>query len=131
MMKMKLIGSFLVAAMLFFYPSYAHGDKMTAEEKAAKMTAWMKTNLGLSADQLKQVEPLNLEYAQKNYALKGNEGITKEEKTTQMKKNQEEKDGKLKAILTAEQFKTYEAKKMDMKEEMKKSAEGGGGVKNG
>ena len=117
--------------MLFFYPSYAHGDKMTAEEKAAKMTAWMKTNFAVSADQLKQVEPLNLEYAQKNYALKGNEGITKEEKTTQMKKNQEEKDGKLKAILTAEQFKTYEAKKMDMKEEMKKSAEGGGGVKNG
>ena len=49
----------------------------------------------------------------------------------QMKKNMEEKDAKLKTILTADQFKTYEAKKADMKEEIKKKSEGGGGVKNG
>ena len=119
-MKMKLIGSLLIAAMLFCYPAFSHGGKLTPEEKAAKITAWMKTNLGLSEDQLKQVEPLNLEYAQKNHSLKNKEGITQEEKTMQMKKNQEEKDGKLKTIFTADQFKTYEAKKMELKEELKK-----------
>ena len=66
-MKMKLIGSFLVASMLFFFTAFAHGDKLTPQEKAAKKTAWMKANLGLSDDQVKQVEPLNLAYAQKNY----------------------------------------------------------------
>ena len=129
MMKMKLIGSFLVASMLLFFTAFAHGDKLTPQEKAAKKTAWMKANLGLSDDQVKQVEPLNLAYAQKNYDLKNNEAISSEEKETQMKKNDEEKDAKLKAIFTAEQFKTYEAKKMEMKEEMKKQHEGGGAKK--
>ena len=46
-----------------------------------------------------------------------------------MKKNDDEKDAKLKAIFTAEQFKTYEAKKMEMKEEMKKQHSEGGGAK--
>ena len=130
-MKMKLMGSFLVASMLLFLTAFAHGDKLTPQEKAAKKTAWMKANLGLSDDQLKQVEPLNLEYAQKNYDLKNNQAITKEEKEAQMKKNDDEKAAKLKTILTAEQYKTYEAKKMEMKEEMKKQSEGSGGAKNG
>ena len=130
MMKMKLIGSFLMVSMLLFFTAFAHGDKLTPQEKAAKKTAWMKANLGLSDDQVKQVEPLNLEYAQKNYDLKNNQAISKEEKETQMKKNDDEKDAKLKTIFTPEQFKTYEAKKMEMKEEMKKQSEGGG-AKNG
>jgi hypothetical protein len=129
-MKMKLMGSFLIASMLLFCTAFAHGDKSTPQEKAAKKTAWMKTNLGLSDDQLKQVEPLNLEYAQKNYDLKSNQALSKEEKETQMKKNDDEKDAKLKTIFSAEQFKTYQAKKMEMKEEMKKQSEGSG-AKNG
>ena len=35
-MKMKLIGSFLVASMLLFLTAFAHGDKLTPQEKAAK-----------------------------------------------------------------------------------------------
>ena len=128
-MKMKLIGSFLMVSMLLFFTAFAHGDKLTPQEKAAKKTAWMKANLGLSDDQVKQVEPLNLEYAQKNYDLKNNQAISKEEKETQMKKNDDEKDAKLKAILSPEQFKTYEAKKMEMKEEIKKQHSEGGGAK--
>ena len=46
-----------------------------------------------------------------------------------MKKNDDEKDTKLKAIFSAEQFKTYEVKRNEMKEEMKKKE--GGGVGNG
>jgi hypothetical protein len=130
-MKMKLIGSFLVASMLLFLTAFAHGDKLTPQEKAAKKTAWMKANLGLSDEQVKQVEPLNLAYAQKNYDLKNNQALSKEEREMQMKKNDDEKDAKLKAIFSAEQFKTYEAKKMEMKAEMKKHSEGGGGAKNG
>lgn len=129
MMKMKLTGNFLVASMLLFFTAFAHGDKLTPQEKAAKKTAWMKANLGLSDDQVKQVEPLNLAYAQKNYDLKNNQALSKEEKETQMKKNDDEKDAKLKAIFSAEQFKAYEAKKMEMKAEKKHSE--GEGVKNG
>lgn len=129
-MKMKLMGGFLIASMLLFFTAFAHGDKMTPQEKAAKKTAWMKTNLGLSDDQVKQVEPINLEYAQKNYDLKNNTALSKEDKETQMKKNDDEKDAKLKAIFSADQFKTYEAKKKEMKEEMMKKGEGAG-VKNG
>jgi hypothetical protein len=104
--------------------------KHTPEQKAEKMTEWMKTNLGLTDEQLPKVQALNLEYAKMNAELKA-AATSQDDKMTQMKKHQEEKDAKLKTILTADQYKTYEAKKADMKEEMKKKSDGGSGVKNG
>ena len=129
-MKKLFYALFFAGFVLLSSLVYAQEKHYSPEQKAEKMTEWMKTNLGLSDEQLPKVQALNLEYAKMNAALKSGTN-SQEEKMAQMKKNMEEKDAKLKTILTADQFKTYEVKKADMKEEIKKKSEGGGGVKNG
>jgi hypothetical protein len=127
-MRKLFLAVFLVCSTLLFAQQKKNA---TPEQRAEKITGWMKTNLKLTDEQLAKVQDLNMEYAKKNEEVK-NKTTNREDRHREIKKNQDEKDAKLKTILTTEQFKTYEAKKDEMKEEMKqKKTEGGGGVKNG
>lgn len=77
----------------------------------------MKTELSLTDDQYPSVQAINLKYALKNEDIfKGSDG--KFAKYRALKSSQKEKSREIKAILTSDQFKKYEA----MMEEMKNNA---------
>lgn len=96
-------------------------ETMPPAERAAKLTAWMKSNLQLTADQETQAQEINLKYANKTEELRNSEG-SRMQKFKKLKGYNESKDEELKKVFTAEQFKTYQAKKEEVKEEFKAKA---------
>jgi hypothetical protein len=88
----------------------------------------MKTNLQLTAEQAAPVQEINLKYANKMDDLrKSSQG--RRAKMQTLKSDNKAKDAELKKILTADQFKTYLAKKDEIKkkfkEEMKERKQAG------
>src|SRR5215475_9013832 len=116
-MKIKIITGFLVTTLLALFTN-VYAQKMTAEEQATKMTDWMKTNLKLTDAQVPQVQVINLKYANKMNET-GNSTLSKQEKMSSMKADVSFKDSEMKGVLTADQYKAYQAKKEQMKKEMK------------
>ena len=109
----------LAAVLLWLSPAHAQEkQKMSAEQRAAKITEWMKTNLKLSDEQLTKVDEINKRYAMKVDDIRKSTPDKKEKKSS-MKALDKDKDGELKAVLSDDQFKSYLAKKEEMKEEMK------------
>ena len=94
--------------------------KLSSEERARFQTEWMKQNLSLSNDQLVQIEPLNLKYAQKMEEVKAISG--KIGKLKKAKSIMDEKDGQLKKILTKDQFNVYLEKREEIRDKMKEAA---------
>jgi hypothetical protein len=95
-------------------------SKLSPEECARFQTEWMKQNLSLSEDQLVQIEPLNLKYAQKMEEVKASS--RKIGKLKKAKAIMDEKDGQLKKILTKDQFNVYLEKREEMRDKMKEAA---------
>jgi hypothetical protein len=90
----------------------------TPEERAQKITDWMKTNLQLTDEQATTVHGINLKYANENEALKDNTAARRD-KYKKFKETQAAKDQELKGALTPEQFSTYLSKKKELQEKMK------------
>jgi|ERR1019366_700429 hypothetical protein len=76
----------------------------------------MAQELGLSADQKAKVLVINTETIQKMETISANKG-DREAMHAERKKIQEDKEAKLKAILSADQFNKYLAKKEAMKQQ--------------
>jgi hypothetical protein len=94
---------------------------MSADERAAKLTEWMKENLQLTADQEPKVQEINLRYANKTEELR-NSPDSRSQKFKKVKSYNDAKDDELKKLLTEQQFQTYQAKKEEVKEEFKAKA---------
>jgi len=90
----------------------------TPEERAQKITDWMKTNLQLTDEQATTIHGINLKYANENEALKENAGARRD-KYKKFKDTQAAKDQELKGALTPEQFSTYLSKKNELQKKMK------------
>ncbi|HWK04313.1 MAG TPA: hypothetical protein VNS58_11810 [Puia sp.] len=82
-------------------------------QRAQIQTDLMKSKLMLNDAQYKQVSAINLEYAKKIEPILRSDD-NQFSKYGQISPLLEEKDGKLKPILTAEQFKKYEEVKKEM-----------------
>jgi hypothetical protein len=92
----------------------------TPEQRAKMQSDKMKEKLVLTDDQYKQVSDLNLVYAKKmDPILHSDEGRFK--KYRQAKTLMDEKDKKLKSILTSDQYKQYEDFKKEMMDKMRDS----------
>jgi len=97
-----------------------------AGDIANKETKWLKENLGLDKDQAKAVKKLNNEYADiQQDAIKDIVGTgtqptadTRKQIQDMMLMLNEEKEDKLKGLLTPEQWTTYQAKKESMQKEV-------------
>jgi hypothetical protein len=90
----------------------------TPEERAQKITDWMKTNLQLTDAQATSVHAINLKYANQNESLK--EGAAgRREKYKKLKDTQAAKDQELKGALTTEQFNIYLSKKKELQQKMR------------
>ena len=93
-------------------------DIPSASERAARLTDWMKTNLQLTDDQLPKVQDINMKYANKMEDLK-NSAAAKRQKLLTLKENDAAKDAELKQVFTDSQYKTYMAKKDELKKKLK------------
>ncbi len=119
----------LITYLFLFVNSYSQEKEIPpAPDRAAKLTEWMKTNLQLTAEQVSPVQEINLKYANKMDDLrKSSQG--RRAKMQTLKSDNKAKDAELKKILTADQFKTYLAKKEEIKkkfkEEMKERKQAG------
>ena len=120
-MKKHILVFFL--SLLGFSTSIRAQEKTpaTPEERATKLTEWMKSNLGLNDSQVSQVQTINSKYAQKNEDLKS-AGMGKRKKLQTLKTNETGRDAELKTVLTPEQYTTYETKKDEMKKMLKEKA---------
>ncbi len=94
-----------------------------AGDMAAKETKWLKENLDLTKEQAKDIKTLNNDYAKlQQEAIKeivGTDGKRTNPEASQQIKDammmyNEEKEDKLKLLLTPEQWTAYQTKKPDM-----------------
>ena len=88
------------------------------EERAAKLTEWMKMNLNLTDEQIPKIQEVNLKYANRMEALKNNDHV-RSQKVKEAQSTSLAKDDELELILTDEQFNQYESKKEELKEEFR------------
>jgi hypothetical protein len=119
-MKKILVKSFLLAGLLFTFNIICAQKKTsyTPEERAGKLTEWMKTNLQLNDDQVTQVQDINLKYANKTQGLQ-TQSMSRKEKMQNLKDNDKAKDAELKNVLTTDQYNSYQAKKEEIRKQMK------------
>jgi len=111
----------LLLIVFLFAGNVIWGQKKTSstpEERATKLTEWMKTNLQLSGDQVTQVQTLNLKYANKTQELQ-TQSLSRKQKMQILKDNDKAKDAELKDVLTTDQYNNYQAKKEEIRKQMK------------
>lgn len=108
-------------------------ERKPAEERATNSAQKMKTKLGLDDAQTAKIHDINLGIAQKNDAIRDNTSLTREQKMTQLKENQNARNAQYKEVLTADQYAKYEVwekekrEKMQAKRAEKQDAKGGKG----
>lgn len=102
----------------------------TPEQRAKFQTAYMKSKLSLTADQLPKVEAINLDTAQQmEPVLKGTQG--KLMKLRAARGIEQKKETALQGVLTPAQFQTFLASRDDLKQKLeehlmaKRSGSGG------
>jgi len=118
-MKRILVNSFLLTGLLFLVNiTYAQKKTSTPVERANKVTEWMKTNLQLNDDQVAQVQKINLNYANKTQGLQ-TQSMSRKEKMQTLKENDKAKDAELKNVFTTDQYNAYQAKKDEIRKQMK------------
>ncbi|HEY6436360.1 MAG TPA: hypothetical protein VIY47_07200 [Ignavibacteriaceae bacterium] len=112
---------FISLVVFFFFSANSYSQEKTippAADRATKLTEWMKTNLQLTTEQEAPVQEINLKYANKMDDLrKSSQG--RRAKMQTLKSDSKAKDAELKKILSADQFKTYLAKKDEIKKKFK------------
>ena len=84
------------------------GQKLTPEQKAQKVTQFMTTELGLTADQQQKVGALNSSRATQMQQIKTKYNGDMKAAQTELKPLREKYKADLKAILTAEQAAKWE-----------------------
>ncbi|MCX6305258.1 MAG: hypothetical protein NT040_09830 [Bacteroidetes bacterium] len=94
------------------HPGGGNGNA-TPEEHAKRLTEMMKEKLSLTAAQEPKVSAINLKYAKKvDEARKIADTAARHKSVQNLNKL---KDGELKTVLTAEQFKSYQKQVEEMK----------------
>jgi Spy/CpxP family protein refolding chaperone len=118
-------------------PQHQKRERKPAEERATNSAQKMKTKLSLDDAQTAKIHDINLGIAQKNDAIRDNTSLTREQKMTQLKANQDARNAQYKEVLTPDQYAKYEAwekekrEKMQQKRAEKQDAKGGKGKPEG
>ena len=110
---------FVVVSLLIAAPLLAVDidalKETTPEERAEAQTLMMKENLGLSDVQLEKVRAINLKYAKvMDPTIQGPDGPMMKGRVAS--NHQQQKDGELKAVLSADEYQKYLASKQSMRE---------------
>ncbi len=103
---------FILAGMILFMTALnstaQEREQMTAQERAAKQTERMTTELQLTADQRQKIEEINLGVIMKNDAVRNDPNMSDELKRESVKQNNLARKELFRTILTAEQFSKLE-----------------------
>lgn len=113
---------FLLSTLVIFFfilsaCAQQPGNNHSPEERVQIQNEWMKENLRLNDGQMKQVEALNQEYAQKMETVKSIDG--RFAKLKEAKRISDEKDEKLRKVFSKDQFEVYLAKRRELREKFK------------
>ena len=117
----KIILSVLL--MSFSTVIFAQG-KMDHEAMATRQTERMKTELALKDEQYTKIFAINKEFIQKRMELRRDSTQTKPAMHAEMQKLKADRDTKLKAVLTEEQFTKWAAVEAK-RDEIRKEKQGG------
>ncbi len=115
--------------IMFLAPSIAISQDLgdlrnsTPEQRAKSQTEWMKTELSLDPEVASKVYDINLKYAERNQAIINSSGSRKQMRR-ELKASGDDKDKELKKVLAAEQYKTYQQKKDEMKQQVRQGRRG-------
>lgn len=90
-------------------------DKKTPQERAKMRTEHMAKELGLSPEQQAKVEAINLKYADQVEAVRSEREAERTAKREAAKAMHDAHDAEMKAVLTAEQYTKWVAKKQEAK----------------
>jgi hypothetical protein len=110
---------FVVASLAIAAPLLAVDidalKETTPEERAEAQTLMMKENLGLSEQKVEKVRAINLKYAKvMDPTIQGADGPMQKGRVASNR--QAQKDGELKAVLSADEYKEYLASKLKMRD---------------
>jgi len=122
-MKKIIAQALLLIALLISFTN-VYSQEKPPQDRANKWTEWMKKNLQLKDDQVAKVQPINLKYATQLNDIKKDTAGGKVN-WDKVKENDAKMDAELKAVFTQQQFKTYDTKKTEMKEDRKDKQDGG------
>jgi len=115
----------IAAGLLLAVPAWAQDAaqlaKVPPSVRAGVQTTYMADKLHLTPEQRSQVEAINLKFAnQMQPVLEGSSGPWA--RMREAKKLEEAKDSELRPVLSADQFKAYQAMKDELKERVKQKA---------
>lgn len=105
-----------IMAMLLLVAGANAQDK--AADGAKAVTAQMKEQLKLNDGQYSRVHAVNLDYLQKALDNKKSDK-TSVEKAKRLKALDDERDAKLKSVLSADQYKIYTANKIENRKKLR------------
>lgn len=117
----KLLWPTLTCILLFSLSSKAQSTDLkssTPEQRAQRQSDTMRSKLGLDSIQYQKVSAINLEYARKGQEIMESGG-GKFAKYRKFKSMTSEKDGKLKKVLTPDQYSSYETMKKEMMDKVR------------
>lgn len=84
------------------------GEKMPPEERAKNMTERMSKSLKLDEQKAKQVSDINLYFVQKTAKIHQDATLKRDQKMQQMQAAMQEREEKLKALLSPEQYQRHQ-----------------------
>lgn len=117
-MKSIIAGIFIVFASITAIGQETT-PKMTAEERAAKQTERMATELNLTAEQKEKIAVINEGIVTKNDAIRTNATMTEEAKRETIKTNNASRREQYSTVLTADQLAKYDEMQKAHKEKRK------------
>jgi len=105
-------------ALLLMFTTAAMAQDKTAAENLAKLNDHMKTQLSLNDSQYAKVNDINRVFVTKaKESEKGN--ASKLDKAKKIKALEEDRDSKLKSVLTADQYKVFVANRGENTKKLK------------
>lgn len=117
----RILNITLMLAFVMLATVNASAQAKMTEEQIKEVKARYQANkekLNLTADQSKKVDAINTTWFEGVASIK-NSGGSKMERYKKFKSLNQERDSKMKEVLTKEQFKIYKQQKQEMKEEFK------------
>jgi len=119
-MKNLIACTVLILSLSFAASAQTAGNKLTVDQKKemkARMDT-LETELKLTADQQPKFEEINAHFFEEMAKLKQDDGprLSKYRKLKALTKDRNEK---MKDLLTAEQYKAFQAHQAEMKDELK------------
>ncbi len=122
LLRIMISGSLLILCTISLHAQEPK-EKLTAAERASKITEKMKKALNLTDEQTKKVLAVNQDFTTK---MEKQRELNKEDRKNsrdEMKKIDDDQDARMKEILTADQYKSY----LDLKERRKNNERQGKG----